>query len=86
MPSGSAPNTSLVLTDAEIDYINTHHNGSKSAAIHKALEIMMDEYTEAAEAVNRLTQNQFSSKADIQQSEEEADEAYGQVIDALYGK
>ncbi len=45
MPSGTAPNTSLVLTDAEIDYINTHHNGSKSAAIHKALGAMMNKQT-----------------------------------------
>lgn len=39
--SGTAPNTSIVLTDAEIEFINQHYNGSKSAAIHKALELLM---------------------------------------------
>lgn len=39
--SGTAPNTSIVLTAGEIEFINQHYNGSKSAAIHKALELLM---------------------------------------------
>lgn len=41
---GTAPNTSLVLTDSELDFINRHYSGSKSAAIHKALETLMTTY------------------------------------------
>ena len=41
MNSGTAPNTSIVLTETEIDYINRRFGGRKSAAIHQALEDMM---------------------------------------------
>ena len=39
MTSGTPPNTSLVLTESERDFINRYY-GSKSTAIHKALEIL----------------------------------------------
>jgi len=42
MTSGTKPNTSLILTPAELEYIHTHFAGSKSAAIHKAMETMMN--------------------------------------------
>jgi hypothetical protein len=44
MASGTAPNTSIVLTEQELNFINTYYNGSKSAAIHKAMEILMGTY------------------------------------------
>jgi len=37
----TAPNMSMVLNEREREYIVQHFGGSKSAAIHKALEIMM---------------------------------------------
>lgn len=39
---GTPPNTSLILTDAELAFIEQHFNGSKSAAIHAALGAMMN--------------------------------------------
>ena len=38
------PNTSMVLSQLEIEFINRYYNGSKSAAIHKAMEILMQTY------------------------------------------
>ena len=49
------PNTSHILTQAKVDYINQHHNGSKSAAIHAALGAMMNYsqlYAQARERVD----------------------------------
>lgn len=43
---GTPPNTSLILTDAELAYINRNFDGSKSAAIHQALGAMMSNDTE----------------------------------------
>lgn len=45
MPSGTPPNTSIVLTDAEIEFINRRFAGSKSAAIHAALGEIMSQST-----------------------------------------
>ncbi len=51
----------------------------------KNLAEKMDKAAETAEAANRLTQSQWTSKNEIEQAEQDADEAYGQVIDELYG-
>ena len=45
MPSGTPPNTSIVLTEAEIEFVNRRFAGSKSAAIHAALEEIMSQST-----------------------------------------
>lgn len=45
----SKPNTSFVMNKRELEFVNTHFNGSKSAAIHAALGAMMN--TQAAEDV-----------------------------------
>lgn len=45
MPSGTPPNTSIVLTDTEIEFINRRFAGSKSAAIHAALGEIMSQST-----------------------------------------
>lgn len=39
---GTPPNTSLILTDDELAYINQQFGGGKSAAIHAALGAMME--------------------------------------------
>ena len=38
---GTAPNTSLILTEAELEFIAGNFSGSKSAAIHAALGELM---------------------------------------------
>lgn len=38
------PNTSAVLSENEIDFINEYFHGSKSAAIHAGLRILMSMY------------------------------------------
>lgn len=53
MPSGTKPNTSLVLTDTELEFINRFYSGSKSAAIHKALELLMSTQTITVENATR---------------------------------
>ena len=45
---------------------------------------LQKQYEAAAEAENKLHQNMWSSKQQIERAEQEADEAYGAVIDALY--
>jgi len=35
------PNTSIALTVEELEYITSHWNGAKSAAIHEALRRLM---------------------------------------------
>lgn len=39
---GTPPNTSLVLSKEELAFIAQHYNGSKSAAIHAALKLLME--------------------------------------------
>ena len=39
---GTAPNTSLILTEAELEFIAGKFSGNKSAAIHAALGAMMN--------------------------------------------
>lgn len=41
MASGTAPNTSVVLTAQEIEFINRRYNGSKSQAIHQGMAAIM---------------------------------------------
>lgn len=41
--SGTKPNTSIVLTEKELDFIEREYGGSKSAAIHEALKRLMNE-------------------------------------------
>lgn len=41
---GTPPNTSIVLNDTELEFINRYYSGSKSAAIHKGLELLMTTY------------------------------------------
>lgn len=38
---GTPPNTSIILNDRELEFISTYFGGSKSEAIHKAMEIHM---------------------------------------------
>lgn len=38
---GTPPNTSLVLNDRELEFINKHYDDSKSAAIHDGLKRLM---------------------------------------------
>ncbi len=38
---GTPPNTSIVLTPAELEFINAQFGGSRSAAIHAALSALM---------------------------------------------
>ena len=39
--SGTPPNTSIVLTPAELEFIESQFGGSRSAAIHAALSALM---------------------------------------------
>ena len=39
--SGTKPNTSIVLTPAELEFIESQFGGSRSAAIHAALSAIM---------------------------------------------
>lgn len=39
--SGTAPNTSVILNDRELEFINNHFDGSKSAAIHAGLKLLI---------------------------------------------
>lgn len=41
--AGTAPNTSVILTDAELRFIEEQFGGSKSAAIHEALQRLITE-------------------------------------------
>lgn len=41
MASGTAPNTSVILTAKEIEFINRRYGGSKSQAIHQGLAAIM---------------------------------------------
>lgn len=53
--------------------------------MNESLNEKMQQAAEAAEAENRLWQNRWSSKREIQEAEEAADVAYAAVIDELYG-
>lgn len=60
---GTPPNTSLVLTDEELQYIDNHFGGSKSAAIHRALErIMLTEHDMLAAYFARMTDTYFEAQ------------------------
>ena len=39
----TAPNTSFVMSDTELSFVNEHYNGSKSAAIHAGLTRLMEQ-------------------------------------------
>ena len=57
---------------------------SQREKIMQHINKLQNDYEAAAEAENKLHQNMWSSKQQIEQAEQEADEAYGAVIDALY--
>lgn len=42
--SGTAPNTSICLTEKELQFINQIYGGRKSVAIHASLELLMKEH------------------------------------------
>lgn len=52
MASGTAPNTSVILTAEEIEFINRRYKGSKSQAIHQGLAAIMPVKNDANFTVN----------------------------------
>ena len=52
--SGTPPNTSIVLTPAELEFIESRFGGSRSAAIHAALSAIMHGGGRAFIAVRQL--------------------------------
>lgn len=49
--AGSKPNTSIILTDDELAFIDRRYGGSKSAAIHEGLRRLMETEIESQKGV-----------------------------------
>ena len=69
MTSGTAPNTSVILTDEELDLCNSY--GSKSRAIHDGLRLLKSHYDRIDVMKSRIARNAIASAAKLPDISEE---------------